>query len=71
MLVSAWDGMAAKALDHLHEKPYLHRDVSWGNIMIRRNGEAALVDLGLSRDLPRSQSGLSIEGIGTRAFLAP
>jgi hypothetical protein len=29
------------------------------------------VDLGLSRDLPRASSGLSIEGIGTVAFCAP
>lgn len=32
---------------------------------------AKIVDLGLSRDLPRTPSGLSVENIGTLAFCAP
>lgn len=63
-----------KALDYLHQGPILHRDISWGNIMLRQEGEkvvAKLVDLGLSRDLPKTQSGLSVDNIGTVAFCAP
>ena len=33
--------------------------------------QTQIVDLGLSRDLPRTPSGLSVENIGTLAFCAP
>jgi outer membrane protein assembly factor BamB len=38
------------ALVYLHEKDYLHRDVSPGNILFDSSGHAILGDLGLNRD---------------------
>lgn len=66
----------ATAIDYLHQTPILHRDLSWGNVMLRRNTTtdgviAKIIDLGLSRDLPKTLSGLSVENIGTVAFCAP
>lgn len=50
----------ASALSELHrqEKPILHLDVKPANIMIRKNGDAVLIDLNASME------GNSAEGIG-------
>jgi len=66
----------ATAIDYLHQTPILHRDLSWGNVMLRRDTAtggviAKIIDLGLSRDLPKTFSGLSVENVGTVAFCAP
>ena len=37
----------AKAVQMLHESGYIHRDLKIGNILMRRNGEPVLIDLGL------------------------
>lgn len=65
----------ATAIDYLHQTPILHRDLSWGNVMLRNTTTggviAKIIDLGLSRDLPKTLSGLSVDNIGTVAFCAP
>ena len=37
----------AKAVQLLHEAGYIHRDLKPGNVLLRRNGEPVLIDLGL------------------------
>ncbi len=32
-----------KALDYLHERPILHRDLSWGNIMFKHDAQGRLL----------------------------
>lgn len=32
-----------KALDYLHERPILHRDLSWGNIMFKADAQGRLI----------------------------
>ena len=41
----------AKALDAIHSKDVVHRDLKPQNIMFRANGRPAIVDFGLARDL--------------------
>src|SRR5262245_39763667 len=64
----------ADALEALHRQRVVHLDVKPSNIMIREsNGEAVLLDFGLSRhlDLP-DLPGEEFDGpIGTGAYIAP
>lgn len=32
-----------KALDYLHERPILHRDLSWGNIMFTHDAQGRML----------------------------
>lgn len=32
-----------KALDYLHERPILHRDLSWGNIMFKQGVQGQII----------------------------
>lgn len=74
----------ARAVQALHEAGFVHRDLKPDNILLRRNGEPVLIDLGLikrtgSRLMPRgftSPEGVSIVdgrpvGVGTLDFAAP
>mmetsp|Transcript_53583 Transcript_53583/g.160369 ORF Transcript_53583/g.160369 Transcript_53583/m.160369 type:complete len:107 (+) Transcript_53583:74-394(+) len=37
------------AMDHIHEKWYVHRDMKTSNILVHRSGKIALCDFGLAR----------------------
>jgi nucleotide-binding universal stress UspA family protein len=63
----------ADALGELHKQRVIHLDVKPSNIMLRENGDAVLLDFGLSRhldlpDIPAEE----LEGpIGTGSYIAP
>lgn len=73
----------AKAVQTLHEAGYVHRDLKPGNILLRRNGDPVLIDLGLVKKRgnahtplgwkPRSVSMVDGRpvGVGTIDFAAP
>jgi serine/threonine protein kinase len=74
----------ARALEHLEEQGVVHRDVKPGNVMLRRNGRAVLIDLGFAVELEPAAGGLAraaaegaAEGAatpaaaGTVAYLSP
>ena len=46
-LIPRFMNRVAKAVQMLHESGYIHRDLKPGNILMRRNGEPVLIDLGL------------------------
>lgn len=61
----------AHALDHLHARDVLHRDIKLENILRDARGEVALADLGLAR--PITEVALTRTGcvVGTPRYMAP
>ncbi len=73
----------AKAVQTLHEAGYVHRDLKPGNILLRRNGDPVLIDLGLVKQRGNQHMPLGWKprrvsmvdgrpvGVGTLDFAAP
>ncbi len=67
--------LTAIALEHIHERGYLHRDIKPDNILMNRSAEVRVVDFSLSakaagalgKMLHRKQSTVQ----GTRTYMAP
>jgi len=62
----------ADALDAAHEADLTHRDIKPSNIMIRDNGEATVVDFGITKGSD-ARHNITTTGIliGTPAYMAP
>lgn len=61
---------SALALEHVHEKGYMHLDFKPENIVVTRNGSVRLVDFDLARPRPESPEKLGATP-GTPAYMAP
>lgn len=59
------------ALELVHQQGYVHRDLKPANIMIRENGEAVLMDFGITKmqDTTSALTGTGV--IGTIDYMAP
>jgi nucleotide-binding universal stress UspA family protein len=63
----------ANALHDIHRQHVLHFDVTPGNILFRKSGEAVLIDFGLSRhdQLPDLMAEVYSLPMGTAPYIAP
>lgn len=63
----------ADALDHAHEKGFVHRDVKPKNIMFTKEGVAKLADMGLARAVSDIEAAKEEEGraFGTPYYISP
>lgn len=70
LVVTNWISQLAKILEYLHTMapPVVHRDLTPDNIMIRPNGELALIDFGAANEFIGSATGTLI---GKHAYMAP
>ena len=60
----------ARALEELHHKGYVHRDVKPGNILVAEDGRAKLADLGVAKPLADSAELTSFDqGVGTPYYM--
>ncbi len=65
--------MIARALDHAHERGFIHRDVKPKNVMITKDGVAKLADMGLARQASDIEAARSEAGraYGTPYYISP
>jgi serine/threonine protein kinase len=61
----------ADALDHVHARGVVHRDVKPANILLRPDGTVKLTDLGIALASESTQITASGTVLGTAAYMAP
>jgi NIMA (never in mitosis gene a)-related kinase len=68
--VLLWTCQLAMAVDHMHAKKVLHRDLKTANVFLLRSGVAKIGDFGIAKVLEKT-CGQAETQIGTPYFLSP
>ncbi|MBD2139141.1 protein kinase [Anabaena sp. FACHB-1237] len=70
-----WLKQLAEILQEVHQKNYFHRDIKPPNIMLRPNGQLALIDFGTAREVTQTfmqkVAGQQITGIISQGYTPP
>jgi serine/threonine protein kinase len=64
----------ARALEHAHEQSIVHRDIKPANLLIDRDGNVKLADMGLARSIAETEeAGITRAGttVGTVDYMSP
>jgi eukaryotic-like serine/threonine-protein kinase len=64
----------ARALEHAHEQTIVHRDIKPANLLIDRDGNVKLADMGLARSIAETEeAGITRAGttVGTVDYMSP
>ncbi len=63
---------SARALQYMHSQGVLHRDVKPDNILLGKNQQVKLIDLGFATELNQTEEGTGADTtVGTAAYMSP
>ncbi|DBB18455.1 TPA: hypothetical protein ACH3X3_000097 [Trebouxia sp. C0006] len=63
----------AQAISYTHQQGIVHRDIKPENVLLQDNGNIALYDFGISKDIfsNKYESTMMLSAVGTAAYCAP
>jgi serine/threonine protein kinase len=61
----------AEALHHAHQNGVTHRDIKPSNLLLSSDGRLSVTDFGLARMLEQPGMTVSVESVGTPAYMSP
>ncbi|MCG3135253.1 MAG: Serine/threonine-protein kinase PknD [Planctomycetes bacterium] len=72
-VVLPWLLQVADALDHIHSRGFVHRDIKPGNILYDDAGNVVVADFGIAKAMGHLDTGITATGVtpGSPGYMAP